>query len=93
MLGSLKRSISRTYSGNGSRGPRTLRQGMTGLDVARCQNLLNASMVQSQTPLWVDGIFGPKTTQRVREFQTRHRLLVDGIVGPQTRAELEKRKP
>lgn len=32
----------------------------------------------------VDGIYGPKTEEAVRAFQTDHQLFVDGIVGPVT---------
>ena len=34
-----------------AQGPRTLRQGMNGLDVARCQNQLNAHLPNSPPPL------------------------------------------
>ena len=34
--------------------------------------------------LVVDGIYGPRTTAVVREFQRRAGLTVDGIAGPQT---------
>jgi peptidoglycan hydrolase-like protein with peptidoglycan-binding domain len=70
-------------------GKRTLRSGMSGMDVARCQNLLNANLTYSPPPLWVDGMFGQKTDRRVREFQRKNRLTVDGLVGPQTMAALE----
>lgn len=70
-------------------GKRTLQRGMSGMDVARCQNLLNANRSSSPPPLWVDGIFGEKTDRRVREFQRKHRLAVDGLVGPMTMAALE----
>ncbi|MBD3298718.1 MAG: hypothetical protein GF341_08695 [candidate division Zixibacteria bacterium] len=36
----------------------------------------------------VDGIYGPKTTQAVRNFQGDHGLAVDGVAGPNTRREL-----
>ena len=34
--------------------------------------------------LVVDGIYGPRTTAVVREFQRRAGLVVDGIAGPRT---------
>ena len=41
--------------------------------------------VQSQfRSLSRDGIFGPKTDERVRQFQDDNGLAVDGIVGPNT---------
>ena len=36
----------------------------------------------------VDGLFGIRTEQAVRDYQNRHMLVCDGIVGPVTRAEL-----
>ena len=68
---------------------RTLRNGMSGEDVSRVQNQLNAKISHSPPPLWVDGSFGMKTGQRVREFQQRNQLVVDGLVGPATRGALE----
>jgi peptidoglycan hydrolase-like protein with peptidoglycan-binding domain len=38
--------------------------------------------------LVVDGIYGPRTTAVVREFQRRAGLTVDGIAGPQTLGRL-----
>ena len=35
-------------------------------------------------PLEIDGHFGPKTEDRLREFQTKHGIGVDGIVGVET---------
>ena len=40
---------------------------------------------QSLPPLNVDGLFGPKTHARVKEFQAKNKLASDGIVGPLTR--------
>ena len=40
---------------------------------------------QSLAPLNVDGLFGPKTHARVKEFQAKNKLSSDGIVGPLTR--------
>ena len=39
-------------------------------------------------PLAIDGIYGPKTTEMVRKFQTD--VFVDGICGPQTLSALRK---
>jgi hypothetical protein len=66
---------------------RNLSQGMTGQDVRALQDVLNFH-IRRGTPLAVDGIFGPKTNARVREFQSANRLAVDGIVGPMTSAQL-----
>lgn len=38
----------------------------------------------------VDGVFGSKTEEAVRNFQAKHKLEVDGIVGEQTWAKLLK---
>jgi peptidoglycan hydrolase-like protein with peptidoglycan-binding domain len=37
-----------------------------------------------------DGIYGPKTLEAVRDFQTRHGLVVDGLVGKKTKALLKR---
>lgn len=62
----------------------TLKQGMTGNGVKWLQWELN----QRGYSLKVDGIYGPKTTDAVRDYQNRTQLVSDGIVGPATRAEL-----
>lgn len=61
-------------------GTRTLHLGMRGADVRWLQNKLQIE---------ADGIFGPKTSHRVRRFEENHvrrypRMQVDGIVGPIT---------
>ncbi|MCG7949259.1 MAG: peptidoglycan-binding protein [Candidatus Thiodiazotropha taylori] len=66
-------------------------RGTSGLAVAYVQNLLNART--PPPPLWVDGIFGPKTDSRVKQYQASRRLVVDGIVGPMTLASLEAGPP
>jgi peptidoglycan hydrolase-like protein with peptidoglycan-binding domain len=66
---------------------RTLSQGMTGQDVRALQDALNYQ-IRRGTPLKVDGIFGPKTLERVREFQRANQLVVDGLAGPKTQGLL-----
>jgi len=68
--------------------PRTLFFGSTGPDVTQLQLRLNQRMPDAMPPLAVDGIFGPKTLGRVKEFQAANGLDVDGIVGPKTWAAL-----
>jgi len=46
----------------------------------------------AKPPLAVDGIYGPKTKQAAREFQTRHSLQDDGVVGPATWAAMNLRE-
>jgi hypothetical protein len=50
----------------------------------RFQNVEPASG-QPLAQLVVDGLFGPKTHARVKQFQSRNSLVADGIVGPRTR--------
>jgi hypothetical protein len=60
---------------------------MTGPDVRSLQDVLNHHVRRGE-PLRVDGIFGPKTDARVRQFQRSNGLKVDGLVGPNTNAQL-----
>lgn len=60
-----------------------LRIGSTGSDVRDVQQLLNFTL-PLQPLLAVDGIFGPKTNQRVIAYQKQFGLMADGIVGPMT---------
>jgi peptidoglycan hydrolase-like protein with peptidoglycan-binding domain len=46
--------------------------------------------VQQKVGATVDGIFGPETEERVRQFQRSERITVDGIVGPQTWRALDR---
>ena len=55
------------------------REGNKGAMVAQIQRALH---------LKDDGIFGPLTTEAVKDFQAAHGLTVDGIVGPATLALL-----
>lgn len=63
--------------------PPTISEGSTGNTVKTLQRDLNAH-ISGVTPLTVDGIFGPKTDNRVRSWQDLVGLQVDGIVGPKT---------
>ena len=66
---------------------RMLSKGMTGQDVRSLQDVLNYQ-IRRGDPLVVDGIFGPKTDARLREFQRSNSLVADGIAGPRTNAML-----
>jgi len=48
----------------------------------------NVVYLQQRLGITADGIFGPQTAERVRQFQANHHLGVDAIVGPQTWAAL-----
>ncbi|MCP4419355.1 MAG: peptidoglycan-binding protein [Chloroflexi bacterium] len=67
---------------------RILKQGMYGNGIDIVQHALNNESPSTLPPLVVDGIFGPKTDARVREFQRNRRLNPDGVVGPDTRNAL-----
>lgn len=63
----------------------TIRQGSTGATVSFLQkNLISLGYGSLLAPHGADGIFGSKTAQAVRDFQTKHALGVDGIVGQKT---------
>lgn len=59
----------------------TLKNGSRGDDVKTLQTKLNEFMPYG---LAVDGIFGTKTEQAVKDFQYHKGLDIDGIVGPKT---------
>ena len=60
-----------------------LRMGSQGAQVRDLQDMLNVA-VPVQPFLMVDGMFGPKTNQRVVTFQKQMGLMADGIAGPLT---------
>ena len=62
---------------------RTLRYGSSGAEVAELQKGLNLLPSKLQK-LKVDGVYGSKTTTRVREFQGTNGLAPDGVTGPLT---------
>lgn len=58
----------------------TLRKGSTGAEVKSLQSALN----RAGASLTVDGSYGAKTEQAVRNFQEDNGLKVDGVCGPAT---------
>lgn len=54
--------------------------GSKGSDVKTLQELLN----QNGYSLDVDGVFGSKTQEAVKDYQTKNKLAVDGIAGNET---------
>ncbi|HRC37348.1 MAG: peptidoglycan-binding protein [Rubrivivax sp.] len=61
----------------------TLRYASKGNDVVRLQQGMNL-LPSAQPRLTADGVYGTKTTARVREFQSANSLTPDGVVGPLT---------
>ena len=62
--------------------PATIKLGDTGDDVKRLQRVF--ARAKELGPADVNGVFGAKTDQVVRDFQQSNGLVVDGIVGPIT---------
>ena len=73
--------------------PKTLRKGAIGPDVILLQSTLNARPPSALPLLDVDGIFGPLTLARVKEYQRTNRLRASGIVGPVTWRKLRPGAP
>ena len=59
----------------------TIKRGSTGDAVRVLQSLLGIA---------VDGVFGPKTEQIVKQYQKANKLVDDGVVGPKTWELLQK---
>ena len=64
-----------------------LRQGSKGNDVSAVQQALKQ---YGFYPGNIDGVFGPKTAQAVKDFQTVTGIKIDSIVGPQTHGKLDE---
>ncbi len=62
----------------------TLRMGSIGQHVRNLQSALNLWPKSISNQLNPDGIFGPKTDAKVREYQRGNHLACDGIVGSMT---------
>ncbi|MFO1368253.1 MAG: peptidoglycan-binding domain-containing protein [Marinagarivorans sp.] len=62
---------------------RLIAQGCVGEDVKAVQDVLNFH-IRRLAPLTVDGKFGPRTKERVIEFQKNNQLKPDGLVGKNT---------
>jgi spore germination protein len=67
---------------------RTLKQGTTGADVNSLQSTL---LKLDYNPGPIDGIFGLKTVQAVKQFQKDNNIHADGIVGPITWQTLQSK--
>lgn len=64
----------------------TIRQGSRGALVRYAQEKLYSKLYPGVGA--IDGVFGSKTAQAVRDFQRENGLVVDGIIGPRTWAVL-----
>ena len=61
---------------------------MTKDEVKALQEKLNK--LGGQSPLLVDGLYGPASRRAVIQFQSRSGLVPDGVPGPKTMAEIER---
>lgn len=65
---------------------RMSKEGSRGDDVEQLQQDLKLGYYNFST----DGVFGPKTTEKLKSFQADYDLASDGIVGPYPYLALEK---
>ena len=79
-------SLGQQFQGFSFQYPGVLRQGDQGGDVSVLQYMLAlaAEFDPVLTSVQVDGVYGPRTTQAVREYQSSRGLQADGIAGEQT---------
>lgn len=77
----------RWFAGHSATSVRLVARGSSGQDVTEVQCLLDQHGVD---PGAVDGLFGPRTEQAVRQLQRAAGIVADGIVGPQTWAVLRR---
>lgn len=78
--------IKKISSGSARSSSGSLRLGSNGPKVVRLQNLLS---LHGFAPGTVDGVFGPGTEERVKEFERYHGLSPDGVVGNEVWEKLE----
>lgn len=67
----------------------TMKKGSKGESIKQLQNILKLERCLSLTEK-VDGVFGPKTEEAVKEFQMKYSLTADGIAGKNTITLLNK---
>ena len=70
-----------------------LEYGSHGNAVSEAQAKLNALLPQATPPLVVDGKYGAKSVERVKQLQQSRGLVADGIVGAKTWAALDGTLP
>ena len=66
-----------------------LAYGSRGTSVSEVQAKLNLLLPYAVPPLVIDGVYGSKSVQRMKEFQRSRGLVADGIVGAKTWAALD----
>jgi peptidoglycan hydrolase-like protein with peptidoglycan-binding domain len=67
-----------------------LQIGSRGIEVTKLQGDLNRLLPGEMPQLKPDGVFGPKTRDRVLKFQSRNGLRPDGVAGPKTRGRMQQ---